>query len=459
MKKVNRQRSSSRVTPARWVSFQALQAYGKTDRFIDEILVSEWERAKISSEDRRLCHQLVYGTLRNLYRLDYWIDAMSSKGIESLPEEIVDILRLGLYQLSFLERVPDHAVVDEAVRLCEAVSMGPIKGLVNAVLRRFPDRREELDRAILADPRKTSIQTSHPDWLVKWAVEEFGQSLARKWLHTNNEPAPTYLSPLVSRLTRAKDPSLAEKRKQAVREILKEIPSGRPVAGGEMVECPPGQSFTDLAVIREGRAFVQDLSAREAVRLLDPQPGEKVFDLCAAPGGKTLQIADVMMGQGTLVSVDSNARRVRRLKENLSRCGLDWVRVEQQDLTVPRKDWEETADAVLVDVPCSGLGTLRRKVDLRYRIKPRDIEALSLKARNLLETASRLVCPGGRLVFSTCTLTKEENRGALDWFLNQHPKGWRLIQERKSPAWLYGVSPVGGEVDSDGAYCVRIQKE
>ncbi len=461
MKKVNRPGGSSkrvRVTPARWTAFRVLQEFRDSNRFIDEILYSEIQKSGISSEDRRLAHQIVYGTFRNLHRLDFWIDRMSSKGIESLPTSIVDILRLGLFQLVFLDRIPSHAVVDESVRLCEAVSMTPIKGLVNAILRRFPDKRTVLDQAIKESPRRLSIESSHPQWLVDWAMRTFDKDRAQRWLMTNNEAPPTYISPLVSRHHENDSLTYSERISRATKNLLHEAAEAQATVDGEAIEWSSGQSLAEFQPLEEGRAYVQDPGARDAVRLLDPQPGEVVFDLCSAPGGKTLQMADTMNGQGRLVSVDSNSYRLKRLRENLGRCGFEWVDIQKRDLT---KHWEEecgVADAVLVDVPCSGLGTLRRKVDLRYRLNPDDIGDLAMKSRAILETASRLVKPGGRLVFSTCTLTEEENRGTLDRFLDRHPGTWRLLEEKRSPQWLY-EDRVSEEIpDSDGSYCVRIER-
>jgi len=381
---------------------------------------------------------------------------MSAKGIASLPEAVIDILRLGLHQLAFLERIPAHAVVDESVRLCEAVSMTPIKGLVNAILRRFPDRRGQLDSLIREDPRRLAIESSHPDWLVKWAVDSFGDKKATEWLHSNNRTPSIFLSPLVHRSPGSPSVPYAQAHKEAVQEWIQQLNTARPTPDGESIEWLGGHTLSSLSAIREGHLFVQDLGAREAVRLLNPQRGETVFDLCSAPGGKTLQIADILNREGRLVSVDSNPRRIEILQENLIRCGMDWVEVVRRDLTQSWEEAEGKADAVLVDVPCSGLGTLRRKVDLRYRLRPEDIPDLAKKSGQILQVASSLVRHGGRLVYSTCTLTHEENRGTIDRFLRSNPGGWRLDLEKNSPAWLYDPERAENASDSDGSYCALL---
>ncbi|MCA9416114.1 MAG: 16S rRNA (cytosine(967)-C(5))-methyltransferase RsmB [Candidatus Omnitrophica bacterium] len=459
---MNRKRTpklNTRVTPARWVAFRTLQDFRKGQKFIDEILHDYADSSRLSREDRALSHQLVYGVLRNLYRLDFWIDRMSSKGIGSLPESIVDALRLGLFQLAFLDRIPAHAVVDESVRLCDAISMGPIKGLVNAILRRFPGRRDALEADIERDPRQVAIQTSHPDWLIDWANHLFGKDRAEAWLRHNNTPPRLHLAPITSHFPQAPTPSRSEREAKAIRRLLEAIGEGEAKTDGETVTWEGGLPVAELGVIRSGQAYVQDPAARQAVKLLEPKPGETVYDLCSAPGGKTLQIADLLEAQGKLVSVDSNVNRLKQVSENLSRCGFDWVETVCRDLT---RDWEEanqSADAVLVDAPCTGLGTLRRKVDLRYRLKPSDVEELAKKGLSLLENASRLVRPGGRLVFSTCTLTLEENEETVRRFLSKHSKEWNLVREIKSPAWLFSdTEDDQSEVETDGSYCALLSR-
>lgn len=450
-KKVPRKetRGAVGVSPARWLSFQVLQGLDKGGAFVEDRLREAWSHQPLSPEDRRLSHQIVYGVLRNRARLDFWIDRMSSKGIASLPPAVVEILRMGLYQIAFLDRTPAHAVVNEAVRHCESLSMGSIKGLVNAILRRFPERRTELDQEVDAHPRRLEIETSHPDWLVRWAKDRFGEERARKWLLSNNQPPKVHLTPLVAK---------TEEAHSAVASLAAEIGGGRVAADGCSVILPSGLGLADLPALVEGRAYIQDPAAREAVSLLAPSPGETVFDLCSAPGGKSLQIADQLRGEGRLVSVDANARRLRILKENLARCGFVSVETVERDLTQVWLEEEGAADAVLVDVPCSGLGTLRRKVDLRYRLLPGDILELSEKSRAILETASALVKPGGRLVYSTCTLTSEENEEVVESFLKAHPDEWIRIAEGRSPIWLYSEEESAAGDDSDGSYRALLRK-
>lgn len=454
MRKRNRTHNTAgkgaRISPARWIALQVLLNFDQEGgAHLDDRLREAWGHRTLSPEDRRLSHQIVYGVFRHRARLDFWIDRMSSKGIASLPRPVIEILRMGLYQVAFLDRVPDHAAVNEATAACDSLSLGSMKGLVNAILRKFPDRRVELDREVDAHPRRLEIETSHPQWLVDWSKGQFGEERARKWLLSNNQPPMVHLTPLLSRNKEAQS---------AVASLASEIEGGRIAADGRSVVLPSGLGLADLPALVEGRAYIQDPAAHEAVALLAPSPGETVFDLCSAPGGKSLQIADQLRGEGRLVSVDANARRLRILKENLARCGFVSVETVERDLTQVWLEEEGAADAVLVDVPCSGLGTLRRKVDLRYRLSPGDILELSEKSRAILETASALVKPGGRLVYSTCTLTSEENEEVVESFLKAHSDEWTRVAEGRSPIWLYSEDDSPAEDDSDGSYRALLGK-
>lgn len=423
----------SPASPSRRIAYSVLRNWSEGKGYVDDLLEREWKRGTYKQEDQRLSWTLAYGVFRRLRLLDFWIDRLANKGIESLPDGVVDILRMGLFQLAFLERIPVHAAVNESVLLCEVFGLGGLKGLVNALLRKFQTRRPMLDDALAKHPGRLAIETSHPDWLVAWAEERWGTTKAAAWLEDNNLQPRIYLRPISRRLLPG---GMAGSEAQAAAELAARLGVGALASGGQAVVLPNGLLPSDLEAFREGLANVQDLAAQAAVRLLAPRSGERIFDLCCAPGGKTVQLADLVGDEGGIVAVDVNRKRLKAVIENLKRCGFANVQTVCRDLQEAWPEEFEGADGVLLDAPCSGLGTLRRRVDLRYRIRREDFSELAGKAGLLLENAARLLKPGGRLVYSTCTLTREENEESVRAFLARHQGNWDLIEERLFPAWL-----------------------
>jgi 16S rRNA (cytosine967-C5)-methyltransferase len=405
---------------------------------------------------------LVFGAFRHLRLLDYWIDKLAKKGIDSLPGEFIDILRLGFYQLAFLDRVPPHAAVNESLLLCEATGFTPMKGLANALLRGFQSKYRSLDLGLDTEPHAYTLLESHPEWLALWARNRLGEEKAALWMRHNNVPPRIHLFPLVSRQPPSgrDDLDFEDRERQAALHLLDGIGAGELDADKTSIRLPEGVAPLDLEVFATGLATIQDPAARKPVAMLDPRPGEVLYDCCAAPGGKTLQILDRTAGKGSLVALDSSAKRLRRVRENLERCGFGDIPTKAHDLL---EGWPEDlppGDAVLVDAPCSGLGTLRRKVDLRYRLTPDDIIDLAQKNLALLKSASQGVRPGGRLVYSTCTLTREENEDTVRRFLSESGGEWTLVEERTFPSWLEDrEAPVAEAIpDCDASYSALLRK-
>jgi 16S rRNA (cytosine967-C5)-methyltransferase len=443
------------VTASRWIAYQTLADWRAGRGFLEDLLADHWKTADLKREDLALSQTIVYGVFRNLRRLDFWIDRLARKGIGSLPDPVVDCLRMALFQSAHLDRVPDHAAVSETLRLCESVGLRGMKPVVNGMLRAFPGKRGELDKEIAASPDRLAVVTSHPDWLVEWAIGKWGNRKGEVWLTQNNVEPSICLRPNAARLLNPEEAERGGDRDRTAAALLVERSGmGELVGEGTAVRIPPSGDPAQLEALREGLANVQDLSAQQAVRLLDPKPGEKIFDLCAAPGGKAVQIADRTLDRAEVYAVDVNQARLARVEENLKRCGFASVKTVRRDLSEPWEDPPALADAVLLDAPCSGLGTLRRRVDLRYRIRPADIQELAAKAGQLLENASRLARPGGRLVYSTCTLTREENSDVIEGFLNKNIEEWELSERCVYPGWLEeGPGDAPDPIpDCDGAF-------
>lgn len=367
-----------------------LRAWTKGHAYAENLIERHASRNDLSSADRALLNAIVLGVLRNLRLLDHWIGQLR-KG--KLDDETRDILRVGLCQLLILE-LPDHAAVFETVELGKSAG----RGLINAVMRRAAATKKKLLDLSEVPP---AVACSHPDWLLKRWSKAFGKQEAIALMDFNNQPAP-----VVARINPLATGS-------ADLQTGPDLPDGF-----FQIEGPiPNQ------LLASGAIYIQDPATRHCVELLDPQPGERVLDACAAPGGKAFLIAVAQGGGKDLVCTDSNEKRLPRLRENLERLHIKDTVVECHDWSTPAPaKWHGAFDAILLDVPCSNTGVFRRRVDVRWRLKPSDITALTKLQRQIIENALPCLKPGGRLVYSTCSIEAEENAGLIDALLAEHPE-------------------------------------
>lgn len=449
-------------SPSRWLAYSILSQWDEKKGFADHLLDENLTSSGLDPRDQRLVQTLVFGCLRNLYLLDFWIDRLALRGKDSLPAPLIRILRMALFQYAFLDQIPPHAILSESLLLCDCLKLGGLKGLTNALLHRFLAKRLDLDAQLSSHPEALALSTSHPQWLVDWALTRFGPDKGKKWLEHNNTIPGVFLKPLVSRIEpKPSGESFLERQRKAAHQLVRQIPEASLSADGTGLFLPTGCQISSLEAFQNGSAYIQDPGASHAVELLDPQPGEKILDLCAAPGGKTLQIADRVGDTSEIIAVDSQKARLALLDQNLTRCRLGHVRIFCRDLLRESNPNAFQAQAVLLDVPCTGLGTLRRRVDLRYRLESGDIPDLAEKGFHLLTRAAQWVVPGGRLVYSTCTLTAEENEQAVRQFLEAHPNDWHLDQEVFTPKSLFekGLEFTLESEDSDGSYCALIKRK
>jgi 16S rRNA (cytosine967-C5)-methyltransferase len=392
---------------ARTAAFRVLRAIASGRADLGDAL-SRARDPLTDPRDRALATQLATGTLRWRAALDYQLQRLSTKPLARLDAEVLDALRLGAYQLLYLERVPVSAVVNDSVDLVKRAAVGSAAGFVNAVLRRLARERETLswpDRSNLVE--HLAVMQSHPAWLVQRWIDRYGPETAEIWLRFNNQPPSLTLA--TNRLAGTRDDLaarlLAEQIATAPTAIAPyglTVKSGRPLAS---------------AAFRDGYCLVQDEASQIIPELLDTPRGARVLDACASPGGKTLALAAQCGPDGLVAATDVRRRRVELLAATVRRCRATNVRTLLIGSTSDFPFGDEAFDRVLIDAPCSGLGTVRRDPDIRWRREPADFSALVQAQLDLLRRAGRVVARGGALLYSTCSSEPEENEAVVTAFL------------------------------------------
>ncbi len=425
----------------RQIAFRILQRHAQGTEFVEDVLADELSRSPLPSNDRGLAHELACGVVRCRRTLDWLIDQQT----DGRPQQPIvrQLLRLGLYQLLWLDRIPAHAAVHETVELAKHLGLGPVAGFINAFLRKvtrdLPMFRTRLETLEQSDP---GIRFSHPDWLcrrwdLRWGREKLVQLL--KW---NNQAPPLFVRLNSLRMDRGTLEGLWQK--EGVRFVHREF---HWVPKADVYELTEHPALTSLKSFNDGGFYVQDPSTLMAVSHLDPQPGETVLDLCAAPGGKTVFIAQLMKNQGRIIAQDTHRARMELIKQNCSRLGVTCVQVSGST-TVTHPELSLQFDRVLVDAPCSNTGVMRRRVDLRWRVSLEEINRLQEVQVGLLDDAAAQVKPGGVLVYSTCSLEPEENESVIRKFLALHNE-FRTVQDTHLQPFENGV---------DGAYVAVLRK-
>ena len=376
----------------RQAAVSALHAWAGGRDYAESLIERHAQRRNLSPADRGLLQSVLYAVLRHRRLLDHWISELRHG---KLDPETRDVLRVGLAQILLLG-IPDHAAVNEPVECAKA----SVRGLINAVLRRAIDTREQ--RLGEIDTLPPAVAHSHPDWLVNKWTRQFGKAEALALMEWNNRPADTFfrINPLAP-------------------------PMEAPLPGEPVADAPGFyqlEGTPPTALLATGRIYIQDPATRHAVELLAPQPGEHILDACAAPGGKAFLIATAQGGADTLVCTDSNEKRLPRLEENLRRLHAGAAETSCHNWLEPAPvAWHGKFDAILLDVPCSNTGVIRRRIDVRWRLQPADIDAITTTQRRILENAAPCLKPGGRIVYSTCSIEPEENAGLVESFVAHHP--------------------------------------
>ncbi|GAB7053903.1 MULTISPECIES: 16S rRNA (cytosine(967)-C(5))-methyltransferase RsmB [unclassified Paenibacillus] len=386
------------------------------DRSYSNLLLNRTlQQYQLDRPDAGLATEIVYGTIQRQGTIDYFLEKFVKGGLAKLQPWVRSLLRLSFYQLYYLDRIPEHAVVNEAVQLAKRRGHQGISGMVNGVLRNVLRRKAELVLPDgLPDDQRIALATSHPEWMVRRWIRQFGKEAAERICEANNRPPRVSIR--VNRL-RLAPAELAERLRQGGLEAEPSdvAPAGVVVRGGG-----------NMALTREyaeGLFTIQDESSMLVAEWVDPQPGERVLDCCAAPGGKTTHLAEKMQDCGEIIACDVHEHKEQLIREQAERLGLRSIRTVRADARSLAGQFPAGSfDRILLDAPCSGLGVIRRKPDMKWSRQESELESVCEVQQELLDSIHSLLKPGGVLVYSTCTVEKAENEDMVRAFLERHPE-------------------------------------
>ena len=395
---------------ARKAALTVLERRRRDGAWSDAVLGGIADRAGLTdARDRGLTAALCYGVLQNKALLDYLLQSVSGRPLNRVEPKVLDILRLSAYQLYFLDKIPVSAAVNEGVRLCRELGFARAAGYVNAVLRKLA-ANPVIPEIGGGAAERLSIRYSHPKWLVEYLLKRLPEGDAEEFLRCDNAPAPAALQ--VNTLKTDAAALLAALREDGV------AAEKHPYLPDCLVTKTPGD-LTQCEAFRKGFFYVQDAAAFLAVMAAQPRAEERILDVCAAPGGKSFAAAILSGGRAEITACDLHENKLKRIRAGAERLGLGNIQALARDARTDRTDWREAFDLVIADVPCSGLGVIRKKPDIRYK-DPAAFDSLPEIQRSILEHAAICVRPGGRLLYATCTIRSEENEDVVRRFLAEH---------------------------------------
>lgn len=396
----------------------------------------------LTKQERSFIKRVCEGTIEQKIRLDYVINSFSKTSTKKMKPLIRTLLRMGTYQLLFMDSIPDSAVCNESVKLAAKRGFSPLKGFVNGVLRNIARNKDSI---VYPDKEKDevlylSVNYSMPEWIVRMWEEQLGKEQTEKVLENLLLKRP---------LTIRVDEALTESEKEA---FLKKLEQQEIVVGETILPYAYTleniDSLEKVPGYEEGYFAVQDIASMMVVEMAGIREGDYVIDVCGAPGGKAMHAASRLKGTGHVLVRDLTEEKVSLIEENIARCGLNNITARIWDATVLDETLQEKADLVIADLPCSGLGVIGRKSDIKYRITEQDIVQIADLQRSILSIVSSYVKPGGTLMFSTCTISRKENEENREWFLSGYP--FEMAEERLL---------LPGDCNSDGFYMVKLKRK
>lgn len=395
----------------------------------------------LDKSERAFITRVTEGTLERMIELDYIINQFSKTKVNKMKPVIRTIIRSAVYQLKYMDSVPDSAVCNEAVKLAGKRGFSGLKGFVNGVLRNISRNLDNVKYPDKSDTVKwLSVMYSMPEWIITEWLKNYDREMVEKMLQAFLAERPTTIRCNLSQISREE---LAEElKKEGVKvRLCDTVDSALFISGYDYLGA--------LESFRTGHFQVQDISSMEVAEWADPKEDEYIIDVCAAPGGKSLHLADKLAGKGHVEARDLTPYKVDLIRDNIARMGIDNIEAVCQDATVYDEASEKKADILIADLPCSGLGVLGKKTDLKYKMNPDTQEELVHLQRKILSVVHRYVKSGGKLLYSTCTIHRAENQENAAWFAEQYPE-FELVRERQ---FLPGVD------DSDGFYIAEFVRK
>lgn len=395
----------------------------------------------LDKSERAFITRVTEGTLERMIELDYIINQFSKTKVNKMKPVIRTIIRSAVYQLKYMDSVPDSAVCNEAVKLAGKRGFSGLKGFVNGVLRNISRNLDNVKYPDKSDTVKwLSVMYSMPEWIITEWLKNYDCEMVEKMLQAFLAERPTTIRCNLSQISR--DELAEELKKEGVKvRLCDAVDSALFISGYDYLGA--------LESFRAGHFQVQDISSMEVAEWADPKEDEYIIDVCAAPGGKSLHLADKLTGKGHLEARDLTPYKVDLIRDNIARIGIDNIEAVCQDATVYDEASEKKADILIADLPCSGLGVLGKKTDLKYKMNPDTQEELVHLQREILSVVHRYVKSGGKLLYSTCTIHRAENQENAAWFAEQYPE-FELVRERQ---FLPGVD------DSDGFYIAEFVRK
>lgn len=396
----------------------------------------------LEKRERAFISRVTEGTLERMIELDYIINQFSKVKVNKMKTVIRCIIRSSVYEILYMDSIPASATCNEAVKLAKKKGFSDLGGFVNGVLRNisrnldkveYPDREKEPIKSL-------SVQYSMPEWIVKLWQEEYGIERTKRMLASLLMEAPLSIRTNLSKNT-----------PEQLKEILlsegltvisnPELPEAFYIEGVDYLQS--------LESFREGRFYVQDVSSMKVAKAAEPKENDYVIDVCAAPGGKSIQIAELLQGSGKVKACDLTEYKVGLIEENMRRCGIKNLEAICRDATIYDETEREAADIVIADLPCSGLGVMRRKKDIRYQMTPEKLKSLAALQREILHVVKEYVKPAGTLLYSTCTVHRGENEENIEWFLKEHIDFELIFMEQ--------IFPMEGS--GDGFFIAKLRKK
>ncbi len=442
---------------ARTLAFEILTTFDKNaEATLDTVMDRITEKVTMDRREMALTNALVYGVLRHRGRLDSIIDHFASRGIAKIDKKLVPILRIALFQLKFMDRIPESAAVNTAVELAKVRVAENSGRFVNALLRNALREPDQPSLEGLTPEERLSIETSMPLWLVEKWIQRMGFDETSALCHASNEIAPITVRTNTLKTTRA---ALMERLAPQVETIT------------ETSVSPFGLSFTspkvpifELDAFKEGLFQVQDEAAQLIAPMVNPKPGDRILDVCAGVGGKSGHLAQMMNNEGELIAMDVEGYKLQSLRREMHRLEIKSITTHVCDLTRESPDIIEGGfDAVLVDAPCSGLGVIRRNPDTKWKYFKRNATRHGKKQKSILSAAARCVRPGGTLVYAVCSIEPEENADVVTAFLEKHTE-FRMTEPfdtkpEGADAFITPegfVAPLPHKQGMDGFFAVRM---